>query len=142
MFVKAREVQQKGNKIMTATVDTMSIKYFDTLEYVQKAKEIKDPGDLATYQVKQIESAIETAVKHVQHEIYNNEFATKTDVLIVKNELTNVKNELKQDIKNLDSKIELKIAELRFDMLKFIVWTGLGSLITLAGMMAHGFHWI
>lgn len=74
------------------------------MDYVQKSTEIKNPEALATYQIKQIESAIET---------YSKELTTKSDLL-----------------------------QLRYDMLKFIVWTGLGSVITLGGMIAHGFHWI
>lgn len=142
----------------------MTIKYFDTFEYVRKSKEIKDPEDLAAYQVKQIESAIETAVQFVQHDIHNKDFSTKADVTETKTELKTdiqavktelkdeiqavrtelkdeiqtVRTELKNDIINLD----LKIAELRYDMLKFIIWTGLGGVIALGGMMARGFHWI
>ena len=166
--------------MLTAVTDTMSVKYFDTLAYVQRSKELqKDPEALATYQVKQIESAIETAVNHIQQDTHSKEFATKTDLVEVKNELkadiadvrnelkadiadvrnelkadiASVRNELKADIADVRSELkydiknlEIKMEKMRFDMLKFIIWTGLGGIITLGGflggMLAKGFDWI
>lgn len=136
--------------IMVAT--TMTIKYFDTLDYVRKAKEIKDPEILAEYQVKQMESAIETAVQYVQQnssvdvtqirdEINNKEWATKSDVWLLKSDILNIKSDFELKI----NAVELKIAHLRYEMIKFIIWTGVGSVITLGtlmtSLMAYGFHW-
>lgn len=98
----------------------MSVKYFDTLEYVRKAKELKDPEALAEYQVKQIETAIETAVNQIE----SKDLATKKD-------------------------LELEISRLEHRLLKAIIWTGaistsviLSLLGGIGGMVAHGFHWI
>lgn len=106
----------------------MSIKYFDTLEYVRKAKELHDPEALAEYQVKQIETAIETAVAQVKTHVEEKELATKAD------------------LDKTQHALELKIANLRHELLKSILWTGTGGLLTLlsvlGGMIAHGFHWV
>lgn len=113
--------------MVTATADNMTIKYFDTLEYVKESKRIEDRGDLAEYQVKQIEAAIERAVQYVQNDrkdlVTKNDikdFATKNDIMTLQKELTN----------------------LRYDTLKFIVWTGVTAVSILGGMIAHGFHWL
>lgn len=128
--------------IIDNTVDDMSIKYFDTLEYVKKSTEIKDPGALAAYQIKQIESAIETAVRYVKNDVHEDinskQLATKGDIRVLKDEIKEVRNELKSDIKDVRGEIK----DLRYDMLKFIVGTGVASILTLGGMIAHGFHWI
>lgn len=136
---------------MVAT--TMTIKYFDTLEYVKKSKEITDPEALAAYQVKQIETAIETAVQYVKKdssiditqvrdEINNKNWATKNDIINLRNELKNDIISLRGELMTVKSELELKIANLRFEMIKFIVWTGVGSVMLLGSMMAHGFHWL
>lgn len=142
--------------IVDNTVDNMSIKYFDTLEYVKQSSEIKDPGALAAYQVKQMELAIETAVRYVKNDVHedinNKQLATKGDIGILKNEINDVRNEIK-DVRNeiKDVRNELKsdikdvrgeIKDLRYDTLKFIVWTGVAVIFTLGGILAHGFHWI
>jgi hypothetical protein len=112
----------------------VAMQYFDTLEYVRKAKELKNPEDLAEYQVKQINSAIETAVQHMHDELANKELATKGD--IQKTEFT------------LTLKIEREIAQLRNDAFKCIFRTGITVILTLGsglagliGMLAHQFHW-
>lgn len=117
---------------------TMSIKYFDTLEYVQKAKELRDPEELAKYQVKQIELAVEAGVKQAVGEArqVREEFNSKD--LVTKSELLATKNELKNEIKLLESK-------LKNDMLRLYIrgcFAFGGGMLALAGIMARGFHWI
>ncbi len=43
----------------------------------------------------------------------------------------------KHDLKEL----EVKIEQYRYESLKFIVWTGIGVVVVLGGMLAKGFHW-
>ncbi len=106
---------------------TMSIKYIDTLEYVQKAKELQDPEALAQYQVKKIESAIELGVQQavneaqkVREEFHSNDFATKSDMALLRTELQN-------------------------DILRYFI-RGMfafgGGMLALVGVMAKGFQWI
>ena len=104
----------------------MAIKYFDTLKYVQEAKKIKDPEKLIEYQAEQMESAIEAAVQYVQNNIRKSRKKLTT----------------KQDLLELELKIHREIAELRYATIRYIVVTGVGGIITLGGMIAHGFHWI
>lgn len=160
--------------IQTVEVENMAIKYFDTLEYVQRSKEIKEPDALAAYQVKQIELAIETAVSYVKSEVHHNaqnlrdeidiykkELATKSELFSVKTELKTdiqtvraelkaeiqgVRTELKAEIQEVRTELKGDIKDLRYDTLKFVVWTGVGVVITLGGLLGgligHGFHWI
>lgn len=136
----------------------MTMKYLDTLEYVRKAKEIIDPEALAESQVKKIESAIETAVQYVRsdviqikEEINNKEFATKGDIQLLRSEMaTKVEVQLlRKDVETMDKTIRADIkkdmADLRFDMVKWIVSTGIAVTATLGSMLgailAHLFHW-
>lgn len=107
---------------------TMTMKYFDTLEYVRKAKEIKNPEELAEYQVKKIEEAMENLAQHVHDDIASKELATKADLMLLKSDL---KLEINQ-----------KIEWLRYDSLKSTIWTGIGVVVSLGGLIMHGFHWI
>lgn len=157
----------------------MAIKYFDTLEYVQKAKELRDPEALAEYQAHTMESAFEAVVQQIenQHEISHKGFTTKDDITIIKEDLVIIKKDLtlmatKEDLAReihgvdkkfhgidakfhgidakfhgIDAKfhgIDVKIEKLRFDTLKFVVWTGVSVVISLTsllgGLIAYGFH--
>lgn len=149
---------------MITITNSMPIKYLDTLEYVKKSKQIKDPGDLAEYQVRQIETAIETAVQYVKNDRQNlavkddlRNFATKDDLknFATKDDLKNfpTKDDLKNfatkdDLKNFPTKDDLKrfatkddLKDLRYDTLKFVVWTWSSAVALLGGMLARGFHW-
>lgn len=105
-----------------------TMKYIDILDYVRKAKEIKDPELLAEYQARQIESAIELVAQQVREEFHSRELATKTDLNLA---IIGLKKD---------------ISDLRYETLKFVVWTGVGVVITLSsilgGLIARGFHWI
>jgi len=70
--------------------------------------------------------------------------------------IVEVKTELKQDIKqelhvdelirtkDLDlaiEKVKKEIEILRYETLKFVIWTGVAVVMATAGMLAKGFHW-
>jgi hypothetical protein len=124
---------------------TMSIKYINALEYVRKAKEIRDPEALAEYQVEQIESAVELRVQQavaevnkVRVEFNSKDLATKSDLSLVKSDLNLFKSELKSEMNLLRS-------ELHNDMLRFFIRGGIAfgsGMLALASIMARGFHWI
>lgn len=66
--------------------------------------------------------------------------------------LVEVKQEIKQEV-NLNDlatkgdvhRIELSIEKVRYDALKFTIWTGVGVIASLGGLMisllGKGFHW-
>ena len=115
-----------------------AMKHFDTLAFVKKSKELGVKEEIAEYQARQIESAIDIAVYTANDEFKALELATKND-------LKQVESCLKQDIKQVENNIkqlELKIEQYRYDSLKFIVWTGVGAIIFLSGLLAKGFHWL
>lgn len=70
--------------------------------------------------------------------------ARKLEQIIVE-----VKSELKQDIKqelHVDEQVtkkdlELAIERIRYETLKFTIWTGVAVVMATAGMLAKGFHW-
>ncbi len=131
---------------MTGT--TMTIKYFDTLEYVQKARKIKDSNQLAEYQAHQMETALETVVQQMREESKHNfeEFEKKYDFkannIATKFDVVELKSELKNDIVELELRLQKEISSVRYDLLKYLVRSGIGIVATLSGVMAHGFHWI
>jgi hypothetical protein len=63
--------------------------------------------------------------------------------------IAEVKSELKQDIKqelHIDELVtkkdlELAIEKIRYETLKFTVWTGVAVVMATSGMLAKGFHW-
>lgn len=63
--------------------------------------------------------------------------------------ISDVKSELKKDLKeelHLDElttkkDLELAIEKIRYETLKFTVWTGVAVVMATAGMLAKGFHW-
>ena len=66
--------------------------------------------------------------------------------------MKDVKKDLKQELeleglatkKDLDlaiEKVRAEIQQVRYDALKFTVWTGVGVVVAMAGMLGKGFHW-
>lgn len=126
-----------GYQFMITTIDNvidnMPIKYFDTIEYVRRSAEIKDPAALAEYQVKQMESAIETAVQYVsardtknnqelatKGDLFTVEAALKNDIIFFRNELhndiTSVRNELKGDITSVRNELKSDVSSVRHEL--------------------------
>jgi len=99
----------------------VTLKYFDTHEYIKKSKELgANAEQLAEYQINQIEQAIEAAVKFVKEDIKAKDLATKGDVR--ESELR-----LQKEIKSLEVKLMTLYG---------------GGFLILLGVLAKGFHWI
>ena len=95
---------------------TLTIKHFDVHDFVKKSKELGVDEKVAEYQARQIEQAIDIAVTVVKEELRAEELATK------------------KDLKELDLKLELKIAEAKNQI---IIW--MGGLIITSGLLQHFF---
>ncbi len=61
--------------------------------------------------------------------------------------VTEIQNEAatKKDLEMTKKDLELAIEKLRYETLRFVVWTGIGCSVTIiasmTGMLAKGFHW-
>lgn len=97
---------------------TVTAKHFDVLAYVKKAKELGTSEDLAEFQARQIEEAIEVAISAIE----NRELATKSDI-----------NSMQKDLQK-----ELISAELR--LIKWILGTGATIILTIFGMLKYLVH--
>lgn len=120
-------------------------KHFDTLAFVKKSKELGVKEEIAEYQARQIESAIEIAVYTANDEFKTHELATKSDIKQIEGNIKQIEGNIKSDIKQIEGNIrqlELKIEQYRYDSLKFIVWTGVSGIVFLTGILAKGFHWL
>ena len=96
--------------------------HFDILEYVKMAKENGISEQFAEYSARQIEKLSET-IQEQKVEISAlklKEPATKGDMYVVKEEI---------------KKLEVKIEQYRYDSLKFVVYTGIGVVISLGGFI-------
>ncbi len=134
----------------------MPAKHFDALDFVKKSKALGVNDELAEYQARQLENVIDIASFTAREEFNVHELATKTDLKI---EIKQLESDLKIEMKQLDLKIEqyhsdlkiemkqleVKIEQYRYDTLKFVIWTGVGVVISLGGLLcgllAKGFHW-
>ena len=115
---------------------TITNKHFDILEFVKKAKEFGIKEEFAEYQARQIEQ-LSDVIQEQQQEYTNRLNALESKEPATKKDLEVVKLELQKEISNLAVKIE----QYRYDSLKFTVWTGIGVVVALGGMLAKGFHW-
>lgn len=66
---------------------TLTSKHFDALAYVKKAKELGASEELAEFQARQIEQAIDVAVTTIKDEITLKDLATKRDLESSKNQI-------------------------------------------------------
>ena len=112
-------------------------KHFDALDFVKKSKALGVKDELAEYQARQLENVIDIAAFTARQEFNVHELATKTDLKQLEVEIVKFGVEIKQ----IESKLEIKIEQYRYDTLKFVIWTGVGVVIFLGGLLAKGFHW-
>ena len=91
---------------------TLVSKHFDSLDFVKKSKELGASEQLAEYQARQIEQAIDIAVNQAKEDIDAKDLATKKDI----------------------KELELKIAETKTQI---IIW--IGGLIIASGLIQHFF---
>ena len=128
--------------------EVMATKYFDTLGFVQKSKELGVPEPIATFQARQIEQAIAAAVTVVKEELKPEESITKIDIRVIKDDVQDLKADvqvIKEDVQTVKADVhslELKIEQYKYDTLKFTIWTGIGVIVAIGGMLAKGFHWV
>lgn len=73
-------------------------KHFDVLDFVKKSKQLGASEELAEYQARQIEQAIDFAISQAREEIDAKELATKRDLkeleLSNKRDLESTKNQI------------------------------------------------
>src|SRR3990167_7799861 len=135
-------------------------KYFDVLSYVKTSKALGVKEDLAEYQARQLAEIIDIASANTQEEFTVRELATKTDIYELgttlrtefKADIYELRTELKTDIRELRTDVnglkdttkdlEDRIGNLRYDTIKFVVWTGVSIVVFIGTMMAKGFHWL
>ena len=92
-----------------------SIEYFDPINYAQRLRKNGASQELADVIAQETEKTIQAAIAQTRIEIDKKELVTKGD-------------------------LQLELAKLRHDTLKFIIWTGV--VVTLGTMIARGFHWM
>ncbi len=92
--------------------------------------------------LKQVEANLKIDIKQLEVDLNQVEANLKIDIkqleVDLKSEIKQLEIDLKKEIKHLDVKIE----QYRYDTLKFIVWTGIGVVVFLSGLLAKGFHWL
>ncbi|MDQ5920630.1 MAG: hypothetical protein QG673_686 [Pseudomonadota bacterium] len=99
--------------------------HFDSLEFVKKSKELGANEQLAEYQARSIENAINIAVNTTRIDMKNKELATKMDI-----------KEVELSIKEVELRLS---AEIHKSKIETIVWVG-GILVTLlvaSGIIQH-----
>ena len=120
-------------------MSTLSVKHFSTVDYIKKLRAVEFTQPQAEVFAEVMEQ--QTQIIHEQqNEIeFLNTKATATKSDVKESEL-----KLQKEIEVVRREIEVvrrEIATLRYDSLKFIVWTGVGVVVILGGMLAKGFHW-
>lgn len=105
---------------------TLAKRHFDVLDYVETSKKLGVDEAVAKYQARQIEEAIDIAIDRSKEEVehHGKEFATKADIAEVRNEIIEVRNELKLDIKDVEIKL-----------IKWVIGAASVSSITILGAL-------
>lgn len=108
--------------------------FFDPIEYVRKMRNVGMPQEIAETQAQELEHIVQVAVSKSRDEFDKRSLETLNDLKISEEKLS-------REIREID----LKIEKLRYDSLKFTIWTGVAVVFTLGGtlggMLARGFHW-
>lgn len=97
-------------------MSAFALKHFDALDFVDKSKALGADENLAKYQARQIEQAIEIAVTTARTEIENKELATKKDI----------------------KELEIRIGQAKFEVIIWVVGLVAGLFIA-SGLIQHFF---
>ena len=122
---------------------SIAVQRFDVLDFIDKLTQVVVERKVAEVQARELEhiqaqsveliSNLTNTVQEQKIEIDSlkaKEPATKKDLEITK-------LELQKEIEIVRKEIEI----VRKDTLKFVVWTGVGIVFILGGMLAKGFGW-
>ena len=90
---------------------------FDIVEYIRKLRNVSFTQEQAETIAQETEHIIESVLDQTKHAIKNKDLATKSD------------------IKETELRLLSEIEKLRYQTLKFTVWTGVGAVVTLSGIM-------
>jgi len=110
----------------------ISLEHFSAIDYIQDLRQ----ADFTERQAEAVVKIIERQSQVIQEQ--NNEIDKQ------KNQIDSLKSKelaTKGDIRESELRLQKEIENVRYDALKFIVWTGVGVVAILSGMMARGFHW-
>lgn len=86
---------------------------FDTLAYTKKLKSAGVSEQQAEVQAEALATSL--------HEIIETNLATKQDIKDVRQEIKDVKQELKQEFKQEISRLDIKISDLKAELIKWVV---------------------
>ena len=115
-----------------ASVTTRHLNKFSAVEYIKRLREVN-------FTDKQAEVVAEVMEQQVQ--IMNEQ---QSEIDFLKNRESATKGDLRETELRLQKEIEVvrrELATIRYETIKFIVWTGVGVVVVLGGMLAKGFHW-
>lgn len=116
-------------------MSTLTVRFFDTHEYVKKSKEMGVKEEVAEYQVAQIEKAIETAVQVVKDDIKAKDLATRGDIDIVRGELRESELKLQKEIEVVRKEIEIVRKEIAQSKNQVIIWVA--GMFIASGFLQH-----
>ncbi len=91
-------------------------KTLSIVDYIHELKEAGFTDKQAEVQAKHLEQAVAEVKSNLKEEFQLTELVTKKD-------------------------LDLAIEKIRYDALKFTIWTGVAVAIAVGGMLAKGFHW-
>ena len=105
----------------------MSAMAISIVNYMHELKEAGFTDRQSEVQARQLERVVIEIQNEAATKKELNELATKKDLELTRRDL------------------ELAIEKLRYETLRFVVWTGVGCSVTviasMTGMLAKGFHW-
>lgn len=104
------------------------------VDYIHELRQAGVSDQVSEIHARRLAQAITEIKQEVKQEV-KQEF--RPDALATKGDLERLGLETKNNIE----KLRLEIQQVRYDALKFTVWTGVGVVVMLGGMLAKGFHW-
>lgn len=128
----------------------ISLEHFSAVDYIQELRQ----ADFTERQAEAVVKIVERQAQVIQEQ-KNDIDKQKSQIdnltskdLVTKGDVRESELRLLREIEIVRKEIEVvrkEIEVVRHDTLKFVIWTGVGVILTLVGtlggMIAHGFHW-
>lgn len=110
-------------------MSALSMKHFSAVDFMQRLKKANFTDEQAEVLAKETEDMFSNVIEQAKAEFDNKDLATKGDIL-----------QIKGDIRESELRLQKEIALIESKLIKWILGTGIGAILAIAGLLKFMIH--
>ncbi len=123
-------------------METIAVSYFSAVEYIKKLREAdftEKQAEIVVELIEQQSQIIHDQGNKLSH-LENKELASKGDLREVELRLQKEIECVRKDIAIINSSLQKEIVQVKSDLIKWVLGTGTGTIIAIAGLLKFMIH--